>query len=499
MDILTNALEQNSPLTTPPKKKKNLYMSPESIRLKNTKTRLWRKYMSSRSQYDREKYIKCKNKLRHTTRILRSDFEKTLARDIKVTPKSFWKYAKSRLNTRSSIPTLDKDDGSKAESPTDKANVMNSFFNSVFTIESLDNIPSALKEFQGEILSDIEITTDIVYSKLKCLNPNKSSGPDKWHPYFLREVADVICKPLTILFKKSMEEGAHNSWLNVFIRVIHKKGSKKSLGNYRPISITSVISKLMESIIRDSIVLHMTKNDLFADAQHGFVPGRNCVTQLLLCLEEWTNLLEQGYAFDVVYTDFAKAFDSVPHQRLLVKLTNIGIRRTVLNWIESFLIGRKQSVVIEGKQSGWEAVISGIPQGSVIGPILFVVFINDLPSEVKHNMCKLFADDCKIYGIVDVSNNTSTIQSDLDNLSNWSQYWQLPFSATKCKTMHFGYQNPEIEYKLNNHILEKVHEEKDLGVIIDDKLKFHQHTASVCKKANQILVLSNAPLIQEMK
>ena len=329
----------------------------------------------------------------------------------------------------------------------------------------------------------------MVYTKLKLLNQNKSSGPDKWHPYCMRELADVICTPLAILFKKSMEIGVYKSWLRAFISVIHKKGSKKSLGNYRPISITSVISKIMESIIRDSIVLHMTRNDLFSDSQHGFVPGRNCITQLLLCLEEWTKLLEQGHAFDVVYTDFAKAFDSVPHQRLLVKLRNVGIRGKVLNWIESFLTGRKQSVILEGKQSKWEDVISGIPQGSVIGPILFIIFINDLPSEVKYNMCKLFADDCKLYGAVDASNNTSKIQSDLDNLSNWSKYWQLPFNAKKCKTLHFGYQNPKIEYSLNDHILEEAHDQKDLGVIIDVEFKFHQHTASVSKKANQILGL----------
>ena len=122
---------------------------------------------------------------------------------------------------------------------------------------------------------------------------------------------------------------------------------------------------MMESMIRDSIIHHMTHNDLFSGAQHGFVPGRNCITPLLLCMEEWTNLLEQGYAFDVVNTDFAKAFYSVPHKRLLVKLKNFGIKGNVLNWIDSFLTDRKQCVIVEGMQSGWKPVVSGIPQGSV--------------------------------------------------------------------------------------------------------------------------------------
>ena len=150
----------------------------------------------------------------------------------------------------------------------------------------------------------------------------------------------------------------------------------------------------------------------------------------------------------------------MPHKRLLVKLKNIGIKGNVLNWIESFLTGRKQCVIVEGQQSRWKSVVSGIPQGSVIGPILFVCFINDLPTKVKYNVCKLFADDCKLYGVVDLSSSTSTIQSDLNDLSNWSEDWQLPFNATKCKAVHFGFHNPKIEYKLKNHILEDVHEEK---------------------------------------
>ena len=243
----------------------------------------------------------------------------------------------------------------------------------------------------------------------------------------------------------------------------------------------------MESIIRESIVHHMTQNDLFSDAQHGFVPGRNCITQLLLCMEEWTNLMKQGYAFDVVYTDFGKAFDSVPHKRLLVKLKNFGVNGKILKWINSFLTGRKQCVIVEGKKIRMEPVVSGIPQGSVIGPILFVCFINDLPSKVKYNTCKLFADDCKIYGVIDLPRNMSTIQSDLNDLRNWSEYWQLPFNESKCKAIHFGFHNPKIDYKLNNHTLEVVQEEKDLGIIIDDMLRFHQQTACVVKKANQVL------------
>ena len=130
---------------------------------------------------------------------------------------------------------------------------------------------------------------------------------DKWHPNFLKELADTICAPLSILFNKSLKEGAHKTWRKAVITAIYKIGLKSDPGNYRPVSLTSVISKVMESIIRDAIVVHLVENNLLSDEQHGFVPGRDCITQLLLCLEDWTTLMENGNAFDVIYTDFAKA------------------------------------------------------------------------------------------------------------------------------------------------------------------------------------------------
>ena len=142
----------------------------------------------------------------------------------------------------------------------------------------------------------------------------------------MRELANDIATPLSILYKKSLNEGAHNKWLKAVITPIYKKGLKSDPGNYRPVSITSVISKIMESIVRDAIVEYLMKHGILSDDQHGFVPGRDCITQSLLCMGEWTNIVEKDKAFDVVYTDFSKAFGSVAHERLLLKLENIGIK-----------------------------------------------------------------------------------------------------------------------------------------------------------------------------
>ena len=258
-----------------------------------------------------------------------------------------------------------------------------------------------------------------------------------------------------------MKEGAHESWRKAVITAIYKKGMKSLTENYRPISITSVVSKLMESIVRDTIMAHMMKNNLITDNQHGFVAGRNCITQLLVCLDDWTRVMESSEEFDVIYTDFSKAFDSVAHERLLVKLQNNGIKGDLLQWIRSFLSGRPQCVNVNGILSDWKDIISGVPQGSVIGPILFVIFINDMPDEVKESICKLFADNCKLYRNVS-SSGQNDLQKELLNLENWSTTWQLPFNATKCKVSHFGTHNANYSYRLNNHTLDLTKTEKDL-------------------------------------
>ena len=302
------SIDGHVPRRTLRSKKRNLYMNNEAIRLKNKKQKLWKKYSVSRSARDYDQFLKCKNQLRSMTRMLRKNFEKTLAKKSKISPKPFWSYVKSRLKTRPKIPTLSKQDGSKAFTSKEKAEALNKFFGSVYQTES-DNIPSTTDNFSGTPLSSIIITEEMMMNKLKSLNPGKSTGPDGMHPFFLLSLADVICTPLTIIFNKSLKEGVVPiQWLEACITAIHKKGLKSEVGNYRPVSITSVLCKILESIIRDHMVMHMSSNNLFADEQHGFVPKRECMTNLLLAMEEWTEAIEFGYEVDVIYTDFAKAF-----------------------------------------------------------------------------------------------------------------------------------------------------------------------------------------------
>ena len=488
IDIISTLVEKHSPLLKKGNNKRNLYSSRDTIRLKNAKRRAWDTYKKTPSTHTYNKFKRCRNNLRSLTRTLRRNFELNLARNIKGNPKLFWKYAKSRQKSRQAIPTLTKATGEKATSDKEKAETLNTFFTSVFTIEDKDSIPPVTRDTAIDPLISIEITPEIVLKKLINLNPNKSQGHDKIHPHFLKELAQNLAIPLSILFNKSLKEGADDSWCRATITAIFKKGMKSSPNNYRPVSLTSVISKIMESVLRDKILEHLIKHEILTDPQHGFVPDRDCMTQLLLCLDEWTEMIENNHVFDIIYTDFAKAFDSVAHQRLLVKLQNYGIEGNVLNWIRSFLCNREQCVRVNQETSSWTKVLSGIPQGSVRGPLLFVLFINDMPEVIKFNICKLFADDCKLYGPV-TSTGANLMKEDLANVEDWSEKWQLPFNVEKCKVMHIGSTNPKHEYYMNGHRLETSTCEKDLGVQIDHKFNFHVHTAAAIKKASQVLGL----------
>ncbi len=253
-------------------------------------------------------------------------------------------------------------------------------------------------------------------------------------------------------------------------------------------SLTSIVCKTMESLVRDHVMKHIEDNDLLSACQHGFVGGRSCSTQLLQCLNIWNELLDRGASLDVIYLDFAKAFDSVPHGRLIKKLKSFGLTDQLVRWSSSFLTGRKQRVIVNGEQSEWTDVLSGVPQGSVLGPLFFVVFINDMPEAVDNHIA-LFADDAKLFSSVDNPTEHEDLLQDVTSLQQWAEKWQLRFNATKCKVLHLGRQNENYRYRMGDVELEVTTEEKDLGVMIDNRLEFDTHIERQVSKANTQLGL----------
>ena len=269
---------------------------------------------------------------------------------------------------------------------------------------------------------------------------------------------------------------------------LFKKGSRNKSENYRPVSLTSVICKLLERLIKNHMVEFLVKHKLLNSSQHGFLKARSCLTNVLCFLEEITKWIDVGSPVDIIYLDFQKAFDKVPHQRLLLKLKAHGIGDSITDWIEQWLTDRRQRVVVDGEVSNWKSVLSGVPQGSVLGPILFLIYINDLDDSITSNVLK-FADDTKLFRKVNTDGDKQHLQNDLDRLVKWSEKWQMLFNFGKCKCLHTGHRNLNVNYKMGDTVLGTTVKEKDLGVTISADMKVSEQCGIAASKGNQILGL----------
>ena len=455
----------------------------------------YQKWLSTQDDEDWKAYTRSRNQAKNECRKADKEYQKNIARQAKSNPKLFFSYANSKLKVREGIPDLENVNGEKIVSNKEKAELLNNFFCSVFTCEQTESVPTCDDKNFETPLDDVVFTKEAVLKKLKNINPSKSNGPDNINACVLNELAEQLCEPIAILFQRSMNEGTlPKSWKDANVTPLFKKGQKSKPNNYRPVSLTCILCKIMEAIIRDVVVNFLEKNDFLSSVQHGFISMRSCTTNLLATLDSWTEMLDSGAPVDAIYLDFSKAFDSVPHQRLLEKLRSYGIHSNLLKWIADFLIGRRQRVSVNGEFSEWSNVTSGVPQGSVLGPVLFVIYINDLP-DIVESLCQLYADDTKMFSQVDTIERYKQIQSDLDNLVNWADKWQLRFNSDKCHVLHFGHNNPIRPYYMRKHDstdyveLATSEEEKDLGIVVDNQLTFAKHVETQVKKANRLVGL----------
>ena len=338
-------------------------------------------------------------------------------------------------------------------------------------------------------MANITISTHGVEKLLKGLNKNKAVGPDNIHPWVLSEIASDFAPMLSHLYQQSLTSGRIPAdWKMANVCPVYKKNDSSLPSNYRPVSLTCICCKLLEHIISSNLMDFFEANNTLSTKQHAFRKSHSCDTQLVSVVEDWASALDSQKQVDVFILDFEKAFDTVPHELLKTKLFSLGVSKQVLRWVDDFLSDRKQAVVVNGTRSPFDDVVSGVPQGSVLGPILFLVHINDIINAASSNI-RLFADDCVCYRVIENVNDCSLLQKDIHNLGLWAKTWGMRFQPSKCNIITFARKkNPvNFDYVLNDVKLVKVDSIKYLGVTISNDLNWDKHIQSICNKGNKIL------------
>ena len=374
-----------------------------------------------------------------------------------------------------------------------KANMFNNIFSKQCSLLDTDSsLPDNLMPLTNDILDCFEINEEDVISIIQNLKSNKAHGHDNISIKMLKICDISISKPLTLLFKNCLAESVFPKiWKKANVVPIYKKGNKQEISNYRPVSLLPICGKIFERLIFNVLFQFITERKLLSLKQSGFQANDSCIHQLISITNCIYSSFDSNPTLEVrgVFLDISKAFDRVWHDGLLLKIKTFGVNGNIYGLIKSFLSDREQRVVLNGQNSDYTMISAGVPQGSILGPLLFLMYINDLPKDLRCDV-KLFADDTCLFSVVNDKNNSATmLNSDLEKISNWAWQWKMSFNPDPLK------QATQVLFsrrqKMENHpdltfngvTVKGVPNQKHLGLVLDSSLKFNEHIKLATGKA----------------
>ena len=489
-EAFLSTMESCIPKSTLPKRHNLPWLSKSLIQSMKKRNLLYKRAHATNNPTIIAKYRSVRNSLVNKIKKAKSTYFRRLTTR---NSKQFWKIVKRVSKKEITIPTLtDNNTSETATTSAEKANMLNSFFSRCFNYVCPPLTTATLPPpLTTECPANILCSEEEVYEYLSKLDVSKASGPDGMSAKMLKETAQSITPAVTKLFNISITvRELPSDWKHALITPIPKSNESSIVSNYRPISILSILSKVLERHIHYQVLQHLHTNRPLALSQYGFLKGRSTTGALVSAIDEWQKILDSGFDVCAIFFDLRKAFDSVPHSILLEKLAEMNLDLHLLRWIANYLCLRTQAVGVKGVTSNSQAVVSGVPQGSVLGPLLFLIYIDGICGvKVSDGTLILFADDLLLYRPIKSAKDFELLQHDVSAIANWVSNNFLCFNTQKCKQMLVSRKRfpstAATPISIDGKELELVSEYKYLGVWITNDLSWSKQIEEMCKKGNK--------------
>ena len=470
----------------------------------NHRDYLKQKATRTNSRYFYQAYKVARNKTNKIIQKAKSEHFKSIINSNINNPKQLWKSVniiRGKGSKTTNISSLNQGDDTVV-GDKNIAETLNSYFVNVGPSLSGD-LPESEKSYVDYVQYSAnttftfnDITENDTLKLLQGLKTSKAAGPDKISARLVKDSAEVICQTLTLIFNRSLQQGIFPEDLKTaFVSPIFKDGDKADCSNYRPISVLSIVAKIFEKIVYNQLITYIDENNILSNNQFGFRKSHSTSTSMLDATNNWLLNIDKGLINGVLFLDLRKAFDTVDHEILLNKLKLYGATDDALKWFVSYLNERYQICKVNNVKSAKQLIQCGVPQGSNLGPLLFLIYVNDLPNCLQHSKPSMFADDTNVSIPADSLEELEVhLNSDLDNIHQWLVANKLTLNVSKTEYMIIGSrsklskitENPMI--RIGNEFLNRVNTTKSLGVIIDDRLRWEDHIDSISKKVSRGIV-----------